>query len=323
MDLNVNPTHFVVNIAHTGLKLKANGPCFRLIGAFYTGAQAQAFSDAVHARYDLDCIKIKVGATMPIFSTYEFMWNSLYTVMKIDEIKDHHKTEVSNEHAEFVNHKKELQSKKDKEEKLKYAQTQTKKMVELRKADKRASMALLENQSSATGREAPFEEKFKGIFNFMNVSFMQDPSAKREHTIQVHSVHRSFEEGKKHTEVLAKQITDKNIYTLEMYQWIHADMAFCEHLMEKIPRVYRDQVKNELMQYQLVGKKKKREDIAYEHNKLQQEEPTRTTIEPDLPDLTATSVEGAERNPTSNNTPAPHEEDTESDGDSSAKAATL
>ena len=188
MDLNVNPTHFVVNIAHNGLKLKANGPCFRLIGAFYTAKQAQAFSDAVHAHYDLDCIKIKVGDTMPIFSTYEFMENPLYTPMKIDEIKDHHKTKVQNEHEEFVNHKKELQSKKDKKEKLKYAQTQTKKMVEMRKADKRASMELLENQSSATGQEAPFAEKFKGIFNFMNVSFMQDPSAKREHTIQVHSV---------------------------------------------------------------------------------------------------------------------------------------
>ena len=314
MDLNVNPTHFVVNIAHNGLKLKANGPCFRLIGAFYTAKQAQAFSHAVHAHYDLDCIKIKVGATMPIFSTYEFMENPLYTPMKIDEIKDHHKTKVQNEHEEFVNHKKELQSKKDKEEKLKYAQTQTKKMVEMRKADKRASMELLENQSSATGQEAPFEEKFKGIFNFMNVSFMQDPSAKREHTIQVHSVHRTFEEGKEYTKALAKKITDKNIYTLEMYQWIHADMAFCEHLMEKIPRVYRDEVKNDLMQYQLVGKKKKREDIAYEHNKLQQDEPTRTTIEPDLPDLTAT---GATTHDTRNSG-----EDTAEAGDSTSETAT-
>lgn len=289
MSIDISPKYFLVNVAHTGLKLQAKGPCIRVVGAFRSNTQANLISKHMYKEYDLTCLKIKKGGIFVVPCSQSFITDPLYMPMRLDKIKEHHKEFVQQDHQEFIKHKKELQSKKNATDKLRYAQEQTKKMLAMRQADREASIKMMEEQSTGTGMPKQVHKKYKGVYNFFNVSFLKDPSGNREHAVQIHSVHRTEAEAEEHTSLLYKKQPDRRVHTLEMYQWIHVDMAFCEHLMEKVKQKYGEKIKNDIMQFHLVEKNKRKEDILCRQKTVGGSGTHASvvpTIEPDLPDLT-------------------------------------
>lgn len=295
MALDISPKILLVNFAHTGLQkygLKADGPWFRVVGVFHSKEQAQGFSTQFTKEYGVSCNKIKIGAEVPIPSSDAFGTDAAYLPMRLDVIRELFKEQRSYRHTEFMQHTKEYETKKDKIEELRYAQTQTKKMLQARKKDLENSKKLIETkrqrESSNDLDSNSIKEKFQGIYKFFTISCCKDPSAKREHSIQIHSVHRTLQEAKDHCDVLEKKIVYNDVDVVEMYQWIQVEMKFHEHLMEQVPRKYRDKIQNDLMQYQILGKQQKKEEILYEQSKLNVDAKGKTfmTIEPDLPDYT-------------------------------------
>jgi len=127
----------------------------------------------------------------------------------------------------------------------------------------------------------------KGVYEYAVISCMKDKSTKGEHAITIHSAHKDEAEAEKYIEdALIKDVMYEDLHVVSMYEWLTVEMAFCEALMEKVRRKYRDPKQNEIMQYQLQKQKRKRSDIAYEYRKKGLEEPQYTTITPDMPDLT-------------------------------------
>lgn len=306
MALDLSPKILLMNFAHTGLQkygLKADGPWFRVVGVFHSKQQAQTFSTQFTKEYGVGCNTIKIGVEVPIPSSDAFRTDAAYLPMRLDAIREHFKEQQAYRHTEYMQHTKEYETKKDKVEELRYAQTQTKKMLRARKKDLENSKKLIETRrqrdSSDDLDSNNINEKFKGIYKFFTVSCCKDPSAKREHSIQIHSVHRTLEEAKDHCAVLEKKIVYNDVDVVEMYQWIQVEMKFHEHLMEQVPRKYRDKIQNDLMQYQILGKKQKKEEILYERKKLNitTKGESCMTIEPDLPDYTTQEGDDATTDP--------------------------
>ena len=291
MEVDVGPKIIVVNFAHTDLPLKADGPWFRVVGVFRSNDAAREFSKKFTKEYGIDCYKIPLGAQCPIPSTKQSMKDPTYLAMRLDTIREHHKQVTDAFHKEFLTNRKEYATKKTKIEELRYAQNQTKKLLRSKNEDKKAAAELLKKNRVSGGKPSmyvsnKFKEEFKGLYQFFTISYYKDPSIKREHAIQIHSFHRECQEAKDHMDVLEKKTVTNDIDVMEMYGWIKVELRFNKYLMEQIPRKYRDPIKNELMQYQLIGKKLKKKEIDYEHTKLTGQKAKYVTIEPDLPDYT-------------------------------------
>lgn len=149
-------------------------------------------------------------------------------------------------------------------EDAKYAKENFMKMLEVRKKNQESVKNILSKEGVGDTKKVP--EDLKGSFNFVTMSFMEDVSPEKEHAFTIHSVHDTEKNARDHVdEKISKQVTNKNIYVICMYEWIQINIAFCSLLTDKIDCKYRDPQQNDIMQYHLRTKEKRNESIRQYH----------------------------------------------------------
>ena len=297
MELDLQPQYYVVNFAHRKLQLSYPRAAFRVLQGFKKKSTAKLFSDDFNKQYDLDCFLMQKGKPMLIPNDYYFKQNPVEAVMRLEKIISAHKEKVKDTRQSFEKYVKESQrlhkNPELAEEEQAFAQNEQKKMIRMRQNDLEKSKAIMSEEF--TGQYQKLKEEHKSAFKYAVVSCIEDTSEQKEHVVTIYALHNTSEAAKEHiANDLSKDVIDLDLHVVDVGEWIVPGMAFCEHIMEKVKRKYRNKQTDEHLQYHLNKRHKKRKEVSAFYKESGIEEPAPVDIRVDAEQ---TISEAAETDP--------------------------
>ena len=184
--------------------------------------------------------------------------------MRLEKITSAHKdrvTETRKSFKEYVEESRRLHKNPElcKEEQI-FAQNQQKKMITMRKEDLKKSNAILSDEF--TGQCHKIKEEDKGSYKFAVISCMEDVSENKEHVVTIYSLHDKEDAAKEYIDSdVSKDVIDLDLHVVDINEWIIPGLAFCEHIMEKVKRKYRNKQTDEHLQFHLNKRHKKEKKL--------------------------------------------------------------
>lgn len=268
------PDYFVVNYAHTGLRDRSDEAQLRIVGAFSTTQGAQKFCDAFTAMHQMDCFMVQRGTACLVPKNYAYFeedGGDKRCRDKVEAVSDTYREARARERQEFKDNKARKQSyTKGAEFDEETERSEFMKLLKTREEDRLSGENFMQTELFSVSTDDSVSEKLKGSFRFAAVSTMPDTTtdnpAEQEHCFVIHNVFKSVEDAKAYIgRELNIHVQDKDIFVVDMYEWMRLSYSFSNFAMEHVPTEYRDPTQNTIMQYRMSGARRKREKIEAEH----------------------------------------------------------
>lgn len=267
----VVPEYYVVNYAHTGLNQKAKEAQFRIVGAFSTLKGAQSFSDKFSAVHDMDCFCVQRGIPNMIPKDYWFEKDPKGAQSKLQGMIDRSIEQRKEEREEFQanRERKQRYAQNDVEFDADREREEFQKLVRERQEDQQRAKEYMESEMFCLSSSV--DERLRGAFSVAAVSTIPDHTTEdvsmQEHAFVVHNTFKSVEEATAYIKKeLNIRVQDRDIFVVDMYEWMQPSYSFSSFVMDHVPTEYRDKMQNEIMQFKMSGARLKKESLEAQYS---------------------------------------------------------
>lgn len=268
---HVVPEFYVVNYAHNGLNQRAKEAQFRIVGAFSTQKGAQGFSDRFSSVHGMDCFCVGRGQPNMIPKDYWFVDDPTGAQTKLQGMIDESIRKRQMERDEFQANRarKRQYAKDDGEFDAELERSELEKLIQNREDDKEKASAYMESEMFSL--TDPVDTRLRGAFGFAAVSTIPDTTteelSEQEHGFIIHNVFKTVDEATNYIKKeLEAKVQDRDIFVVDMYEWMQPSFSFSDFVMDHVPTEYRDKMQNEIMQFKMSGARQKRESLEAQFN---------------------------------------------------------